>query len=179
VGILVFFCYVPAIVETIRANSAYSDNELAVDLNKMNSLICQLSYDSLPHDWINDTVIVVNSTEGRYENVEVIGDVEEVTTSAAVMIDSAVFNYKPAFRLMDTTEFATKKLGCDSLLKLNDSVYVFSECPSYEFITDPGLSSYSDVKMLNSRALYYQIIQHYAKKEEAPLVNEMQALITK
>jgi hypothetical protein len=179
VGILVFFCYVPPIVESIRANSAYSDNELAVDLNKMNSLICQLSYDSLPHDWINDTVIVVNSTEGRYENVEVIGDVEEVTTSATVMIDSAVFSYKPAFRLMDTTEFASKKLGCDSMMKINDSVFVFSECPSYEFITDPGLSSYSDVKMLNSRALYYQIIQHYTKKEEPPLVQEMDDLIKK
>ena len=185
VSTIVFFCFVPAIIESVRANMAYSDDELATDINRMNTIICKLSYDSLPHEWSNDTNIVVNSTEGRYYQVNEEGEESYASTEAVptevIAQDSVVKTavYKPAFTLIDTMQFNNKKLAGDSLVQLNDSVYIFSECPSYVFITDPGLNEYATVHVLDSEDLFNQIIRHYKPLDKTPLMEEMQELSIK
>ncbi len=190
VGTIVSTTYVPSIVVSWRANMAYSDDELATDLNRMNELICTLSYDSLPHSWTNDTVIVLNSTIGRYNGNTVIGEYTEPsavseeapvvdTTVSSSSENSRVYYYTPLHRLIDTSEFRIKKMSMDSLVQINDSTYYFSECPSYIFINDPGLASYSSIPILQSEDLYNLVIRNYKKPDEGPLKEEMSKLSDK
>jgi hypothetical protein len=187
IGFIVFICYIPPIVVSFRANLAFTDTELASDINEMNSLICELAYDSLPHKWMSDTVIVVNSTQGRYDGINVVGEVEENSVPVDTAIASSevthtiptISFYTPEHRLIDTAEYRIKKLSTDSLVALNDSVFIFSECPGYEFVTDPGLAEHSSIPLLQSRELFEKYIRHPQHTDKDKLITAYNRLKAK
>lgn len=119
-GIIVSFGYVHPIVETVRANMAYSTKELVDDVNGINIKIYQLEYDQLQGKWDYDTVELVKSD------------------TAVAAARQAVSLYEYDHYQYDSTEFSNKINAADSLIKLKDSLYLVYQTPQLQFL-DPYL----------------------------------------
>jgi len=162
---IVLFPYVPPVIESVLAGTAYTSDELVNDANKTNSIVCQLAYDSLPHDWINDTVMVVNTIfDKEYNRIE-----------PEYWIDAKSRSYK----VLDTSEYRIQQLASDSGRKLTDSFFVLSKCPSYEFVSDAGAASHSNIKALSSIDLFDLYIRNYRKPDGAKLSAELAVIAKK
>ncbi|MFM2284854.1 MAG: hypothetical protein RLZZ543_351 [Bacteroidota bacterium] len=183
VGTIVFITYVPAIVVNLRADLKFSDDEIANDYNAVNTLFCQLAYDSLPHQWTEDTLRVVvphfnSATEVSSEEAAIIASTEVVMPAYdSIVVEGQTYT----IRTIDTSEFASKKTYADSIRYLGDSVWVFAECPGYLAITVPNnLEENTSVHLVTDMELYRNVIKNYAPIEDkSKLINEMQRLRAK
>jgi hypothetical protein len=81
--------------------------------------------------------------------------------------------------VIDTSELRSKLASADSLLKINDSLYVFYECPNYRFVSSYSADDYSAVKMFSSADIYNSTIKNFKKPERAALMKRMLELQTK
>jgi len=162
---IVLFPYVPPVIESVLAGAAYTSDELVNDANKTNSIVCQLAYDSLPHDWINDTFMVVNTVyDKEYNRIE-----------PEYWIDAKSKSYK----VLDTSEYRSQRLASDSVRQLTDSIIVLSKCPSYEFVSNAGAASHSNIKALSSIDLFDLYIRNYRKPDAAKLSAELAVIAKK
>jgi hypothetical protein len=160
IGIFVLFGYVKSYVETLRANAAYTEQELVNDVNTMNLGIATLAYDSLNHKWVKDSVLVVDSIP----DAEMIAD--------AIATDTL-----PIFRKIERESLADRLLKADSVRKINDSVYVFYQCPDYVFLYPYGFDKPYDSAVLTSVEIYRKAIQNYTRpKDTMPLFNQVNAV---
>jgi hypothetical protein len=170
IGTFVLFCYVEPYVETIRANAAYTAEEIVADINKTNLGICRLEYDSLNHIWSADTVLVVDkapAVAGRNTDYTTTADtVVLVPRSPRITIDRETLN----IRL--TTE--------DSIQQLNDSVYVFFNCPTYALLQPYRLGSAGAITALTSADIYRQVIKnHTPPNNKREILRELAAIRSK
>ena len=144
VAVMVAAIYVPSLVETLRANRAYTSNEIISDVNAINLAVCRLNYDSLPRVWEADTLLVRNTGNANMYDDE--GRVRAEGHSAD-------------YRIIDTAEFAYRKATADSLLTLNDSVYIAYKCPDYNFVTGHGSSFRAAVEELTPVDIYNRVFR--------------------
>lgn len=144
VGVMVAAIYVPSFVETVKANRAYTSNEIIRDVNAINMAICRLNYDSLPRVWDADTLLV-RKTKGSATYDE---------EGRAI-----VTGHSADFRVVDTAEFAYRKSSTDSLVQLNDSIYVAYKCPDYNFVTGHGSNFHAAVAELGSIDIYNKVFR--------------------
>ena len=89
----VVYPFIYSIVEVVRVNRAYQSSELINDINKINYNIAWLEYDSLPHNWQNDTVLVVPNL---YDENLIQDDSSQkwITQFKYNVIDTSTFNYR-------------------------------------------------------------------------------------
>jgi MFS family permease len=144
-GIMVGAVFVPPIVESIKANHAYGNEEIVQDINNINLAVCRLNYDSIPHKWTTDTVLVKDKLT---DNVK-FNDEGNVV----------VGNHANNFHETDTTDFRIRKDMADSMLKLNDSLFVFYHCPIYTFVTTYGNAGHANTSILHSVDIYNKVIR--------------------
>jgi hypothetical protein len=181
IAIITLFAYVPLAVESIRANYAYDGNEIVKDINSINTKICQIEYDSLKHRWSEDTVIVVDKksdAQVAYESVKESG-VDNPDTLMAIV--------HPPYQVIDTAELTNKLNSIDSVVKINDTLYVFNECPDYNFLTVNGADNTSSffghgkpqLFTLTSIELFNNVIRHYKRPDVAKLKREIAVLAKK
>jgi hypothetical protein len=166
IGTFVLFCYVQPAVESIRANAAYTDEEIVNDINKVNLNVNWLEYDSLDHKWNEDTILI---TERAPVSSNELYDVDVVETADA-------YSRKRTKIEMNPKTFAISLPKQDSARKLNDSVYLFLRCPSYVFLYNYRARPDS-VESLGAVDIYRQVVQNYkppANKEQ--LRNELTAI---
>jgi len=116
IGFMIAPAYIPAAVESIRANAAFGNEEVVNDINAINTKINQLEYDSLNHSWSKETFIVRDSMPQhmRYEEAD--------------------NNNAERVKYIDTSDLRIKLLEADSTVKVNDSMYSFYSCPLYIFL---------------------------------------------
>lgn len=152
IGTFVLFCYVEPVVETIRANNAYTDKELAQDIDETNAAICRLEFDSLQHKWSSDTAVVVNSF---VKNM----DIEELEP---VDVDSATGVVVGRHLKIDTAQLRERLASEDSVKKLSDSMYAFFKSPTYAFL-DPYNTREMKTKPMTSKELYRNVIRNYTR----------------
>ncbi len=176
VGVMVSWPFIPTITETVRANQAYGNDELVTDANNINIKILQLERDSIPLRWRNDTFVVTNKLpEYRMEN--------ERTASAAQAAIDAVDDgsnaYERSKTLIDTVEFRAKLLATDSVRQLNDSTYVFYNCPPYQFVHLYNADEGSAKKLLSSVQLYERVLKYYRKPDMQNESKELRNLLNK
>jgi hypothetical protein len=170
IGTFVLFCYIEPYVETIRANAAYTEQELVTDIDKTNLGICRLEYDSLKHGWLADTVLVVEKAPAvanrNMDYTTTTDTVVLVPRSPRMTID------EEALKIRLTTE--------DSVQQLNDSVYVFFNCPTYALLQPYRLGSEGGTKPLTSVDIYRQVIKAYAPpNNKQEILRELDAIRSK
>jgi hypothetical protein len=66
-------------------------------------------------------------------------------------------------------------LNADSVVKINDTLYSFFECPDYQFVSSYGASEHSLVKQLQSKDIYYAVLKNYTQPDRAALLKKMEA----
>lgn len=163
IGVFVLFGYVKPYVETVRANAAYTEQELVDDVNASNLGITTLMYDSLNHKWARDVVWVVDSIppEEAYD--------EEIV----VAVDTA----SHARRILRET-LAGRLNRADSVWKINDSMYVFFQCPDYVFLNPYGFKRKYDRQLLTSVDIYRKVIVNYyaSPKDTMPVRDQVNAI---
>lgn len=174
IAALVAVCFIPSAVETMRANQQFGNKEIVKDINEINITACRLEFALLPLEWKGDTCKVVEKerTVASTEDVFVIDTIDGVEVER---IQYTVNRY----RLIDTAELNNKLEFTDSLLQLNDSMYVFYECPDYLFVSSYNADAYSNVKMLSSADIYNSILKNYRPPDREPLVQRMAVLKAK
>jgi hypothetical protein len=174
IGAMVAVCFVPSTVETMRANQQFGNEEIVKDINELNINACRLEYNLLPLEWTVDTTRIVNNKYVTVPTDEVVSDTATVVTPVIVAPESISYT-----TVIDTSELRTKLASADSLLKINDSLYVFYECPTYRFVTSYNAGDYSKVKTLSSADIYNNTIKNYKKPDRTALMKRMLELQTK
>jgi hypothetical protein len=174
-GIIVSFGYVHPVVETVRANMAYSDKEVVDDINDINTKIYQLEYNQLQDKWDYDTVALIKkdtavaTAVAPSDNVET----EEYNETPAV---ASKHNY---YQELDSAEFNNKINATDSLIKLKDSVYLVYKTPSFRFLA-PYLY-YSKVKerLLSDFELFRKVHGHPPTTTQREIINQELSVLLK
>ena len=159
VAMIIFFTYIPPIIETIKANLTYKDEEVITDINNFNKLVNQLEYDSTSHIWEKDTIKVIQ---------ESIGNIDKQTENT----------YR--CRIVDSAEFKARLAGGDTIIQLFKNVYEIYSCPSYIklniYNTD---DSKAKIKILDKILLYNTIIKNFKKTNETQARIDIDGLIKK
>jgi hypothetical protein len=171
-GIIVLFTYVQPVVESVRANISYDDEEIVQDMNAINLKICQLEPHLLQVFWHYDTVAMVkdeelSGTRAYYEDAEISPDtVARRRAYPYVRLDSAEFNRRRA----DT----------DSLIKINDTVYIMYKTPNFAFVYAGRADEYTRTTLLSSFEIYSQVRKYPQEgTDKAAIRKELSALIHK
>lgn len=180
-GIFVLFCYVEPYVETVRANAAYTDEEIVKDANSVNTNIIRLEYDSLRHKWSRDTVLVTaRATAGeRDDDMPVMyrprPDVyDEDYGPVDTIVEMAVAT---SYGEIGKRALDSRLMSEDSVERIHDSMYVFLECPEYTSLYVYGADDYTSVKSLSSLELYRQVVVNYKPpQDKQALRNELSAI---
>ncbi len=176
IGLMVAVCFVPSAIETLRANQQFGNEEVVNDVNELNINACKLDYNILPLVWEPDTcrvvdtlpVVVYSDSGVQYESVD-----GEVTTDVAMPMPVNKIN------TIDTAGLRNKLNNADSVLKLNDSTYVFYECPKYMFVGSYFSDRYSKEKVMSSADIYNSVLKNYQKPDRAALLKRMLELRNK
>jgi hypothetical protein len=174
IGTFVLFPFIPPAIESIRANRAYTGEELVNDVNTLNSIICQLEYDSLPHNWMNDTVQVIDSSKLVFSKV--LSNEEAIVE--AVIDPPENDTISPVFRQITPSELANYLAEKDSLVQLNDSIYILSECPNYRYISG-SRDDHTRTREFTSEELFNKFIRHYKTPDKQALLREQSRLTKK
>ena len=184
VGTLFLFPLIMPYVESYRANRAYGDRELVDDINKINTKICQLEYDSLPHSLKSDTVLVVNMLPAaRTMPEEDRLDTVEITATPL-----------PSYRyqLVDTASIRGRLSDADSSARLNDSMWVLYKSKNYTFIRS-YIASYHDPEnerfetagyrntayIYSDFDLYKKVIRNFRHPDRRAVRTELNRLLAK
>jgi hypothetical protein len=145
-GVFVLFVYVKPYVETVRANAAYTEQELVDDVNALNMGITTLSYDSLDHRWTREAVLVVDT----------IAPEELYDDAVTVPVDTT-----SRVRKILRTTLRDRLKNADSVWKTNDSMYVFFHCPEYVFVNPYDFKVNYDEKLFSSADIYRKVIVNH------------------
>ena len=174
IAVMVAVCFIPSAVETWRANQQFGNEEIVKDINELNTNASRLEYNILPLEWNDDSCRVVNSTSTVLpsDNAVVYDTVVNVASDHPLP-------YMSYYHTIDTAELRNKLLSTDSVLKINDSLYVFYECPNYRFVSSYSADDYSSVKLLSSADIYNSVIKNYKKPDRAALMKRMLELQTR
>ena len=155
-AIIVLFTYVHPVVESIRANMAYGDEEIVQDINAMNIKLCQLEYGLLQAPWRYDTIVLSKDirpyvTSNTYSDAEVDGPAPAVVATP----DYGIPYYK-----LDSSTFHNRINSADSTVKLNDTVYLVYTTPTLSFVNVYNADTYAKGRILRSFELYNKVFKH-------------------
>ena len=167
IGAMVAVCFIPSLIQTFRANQQFSNNEIINDINEINATACKLEYGMLPLKWDDDTCKVVDKSF-----IELLRNM--VMDTAGIEVVQA---QRSQYYLIDTAGLRTKLKETDSLVKVNDSIYIFFKCPDYLFVY--SADNHSTKKVVRSVDMYRTIIRNYQKPDKTALLKRMEALKTK
>jgi len=160
--IIVSWAFIPPITESIRANMAYSSNELAKDINDMNIKICQLESESVNTRFRRDTFQLANYITGMQRKNSMIDVSEEIY----------------GYYFADSANLNSKLKYADSVNKIGDDMYVIYECPDYMFIEEYEVNTFSDVKLLSSMDIYRRVLKN-KQPVDPGLYKDLGVLFTK
>jgi hypothetical protein len=173
-AVLVLFTYVQPAVESFKANRAIGDEEIVKDVNNMNLKLCQFEYNMLQLKWEYDTVVLVKDSASidrpmTYEEYEVATDSVALRT---------VSRYR--YQKMHISDFQDKRSGNDSLIKLNDTMYVMYSTPTFKVFDAYRADEFSEEKMLTSFQIYDRVLRRPDPSvDKSALVKELTALLRK
>jgi hypothetical protein len=153
-GIIVLFTYVHPVVESVRANMAYGDEEIVQDINAMNIKICQLEYGLLQAPWHYDTIALSKdikplATSNVYTDAEVDGPAAVASPVPGI----------PSYKL-DSSTFNARINSADSTVKLNDTTYLVYATPVLNFVNVYNADTYAKGQILRSFKLFNKVYKH-------------------
>jgi hypothetical protein len=165
IGAMVGVIYIPPAIETIKAKTAYSDDEIVKDVNTMNMAICRLNYDSIPRKWDFDTLLVREelTSEVRYDD------------QGHVVIPG----HETDFHIIDSADFRLRKMNTDSLVRLNDSLYISFSCPDYNFTGSARNGQFAVTRELGSVDIYNRLFKKQEVFDKAATRDRLFSLLHK
>jgi hypothetical protein len=170
-GIIILSVFIYPIVECVQANRAFGDEELVHDINIMNIRLCQLEHRLLNTAWNYDTVALVKGDKPVKEKTA--DDEIEVAPDTV-----AVATYGRNYYKLDSTDFYDKIEKTDSVVKLNNSLYLVYKAPELQFVSCYMLLEYTKEKVLTSFEIYNRALKHPPTPAEvrtiAKELNELQ-----
>jgi hypothetical protein len=169
-GIIVSFSYVHPIVETARANMAYSSKELVSDINDINIKIYQLEYNQLQEKWDYDTVELVKKDTA----VPVADTIAEEYTETPAVVAKEYDYYQ-----YDSTEFSNKINAADSLIKLKDSLYLVYETPQLKFLAPYLYNTEVKEHVLSDFELFRKVYGHPPTGNQLEMINQELSVLLK
>ena len=159
--------FIPPVIESVRANVAYSSDELTKDINEMNIKVCQLESEIISTKFKRDTLQVDQDVKGiQRKNPEY---------DEALDNNGNVYGYY----YVDTATLNIKVKTADSVNKLNESMYVIYDCPDYLFIDEMSTDDHGSVKLLTSMELYRKVLKNKQPVDKENLRNDLGKLFTK
>jgi len=170
IGAMVAVCFLPSEIQMLRANQQFGNEEIVNDINEINVDACKLEYELLPLQWKSEKYKVVNEIHDSPVTAEV-----EVDTIGSKLI----YTDKQSMQLIDTMALRNKLAQTDSVIKVNDSIYIFFDCPDYTFVSSYHADEYTHKKIMDSKDIYYTVIKNYAKPDRVALLKKMDELYTK
>ena len=165
--LIVSWPFIPPIVESIRANAAYTSDELVKDVNDMNIKICQLERDSIETRFSRDTFQVKDLIKGS--------EMRTVYNNDYPVTD----NDPGSYYYTDTVNLRSKLEVADSAKQVNDSVWVIYDCPDYRFIYEYSLENKSNQQLLSSMDLYRLVLQDNQPVNKESVKKELGRLFVK
>lgn len=159
-GILVLFPYVPPVVESVRANLAYDDEEIVKDMNAMNIKICQLEYHLLQPDWNYDTIALV-------KNLKPVNEEDDDQNAETVSVKSD-YDYEQ----LDSTDFNNRLNSVDSTVKINDTVYLVFNTPPFNLVGNYNADKYTQEKLLSPFELFNKVYNHQPTPAERERISK-------
>jgi hypothetical protein len=170
-GTIVLFTYVHPVVESIRANIAFGDDEIVQDINAMNLKIGQIEYNLFQTPWEYDSIALVK--DGQHTG-RIPGQVYDPTTGS--------FKRRSAFDFirLDSTEFYARLSTADSTIKINDTLYLLYGTPSYNFVNSYRADKYAKEKLLSPFEIYHTVLRRPPPPNElATIKKELGLLLQK
>jgi hypothetical protein len=172
--VIISWIFVPPVVESVRANTAYSTNELAQDINAMNIKLNQLESDSIDTRFQSDTFEIDNSKIIQSQRVDRVPAPPSLDTNEVVTETT----YRDNYYYIDTTLLKAKLADADSVTKITDSIYVVYECPNFRFIHEYEVASKSELS-LTSMDLYRQVLKYKQPIDKEKVRKELGQLFVK
>ncbi|WP_133053849.1 hypothetical protein [Niastella yeongjuensis] len=176
VGIIVLSAFVYPAVECIRANVAFGDEELVHDINTMNIRICQLEHKRLNTPWKYDTVAPVKDIKVKADSLPREVDYDTIVAPVEPAVIPAHGSYK-----LDTATFQDRLVHADSVVKLNDTMYLDYQTPDLLFVSAYRMED-GDTreKLLSSFEIYNRSIRNPpASGENTAIAKELLQLQNK
>lgn len=197
ISFMILPCFIPSIIETVRANSAYKYQEVIDDANAINTKITQLYYDSIDHKWEESTYLVrdsipysapvIHSNDTTYIQGQPVDD--ETGVSIDVITPDKEADGAKIY-VIDTSELKRRLLLADSVVNVNDSTFRFYNCPEYTFLNENSITAYrfslfgftieqQDSGLFKSLDIYKRIIVNFEPPDKIQTEKELQQLIKK
>jgi hypothetical protein len=174
-GIIVLFTFVHPVVESVRANKAFGDEEIVQDMNAMNVKLCQLEYQILQSKWDYDTVVLDNNITPLESSKVYDDDEPEVYEDR-----TATVKKRPPYIRLDSIAFKNRLNATDSVVKINDTAYLMYSTPTYTFFYSYRADNYKKQKLLSSFEIYDKALRRPpTTTERATISKELGALIEK
>jgi len=164
IGILVGIPFIPPAIESVRANTAYTNEEVIADYNMINESIVTLEHDSLNHRWSRQTVLLDSLWDGT---VDTLNQAPSYTEERGTI------------QRYDSLTFYNTIVSADSTVKINDTAYIVYECPDYLHLNRGSLDEFSDNDQVSSIDIYRNIVQNYKQPDREKLMAEVQKVVAK
>lgn len=171
--LVISYPFIPPIFQSIKANAAYTNNELTQDINDMNIKLCQLEKNSLSTTFSKDTFEISRVSSVTLRNRG--GDREG-------FVDRLADNYY----LIDTASLNAKLADADSVRIVSDKVYIIYKCPDYNFIDNYsyrfsffGNNWNENLRVMSSMDLYKAVFQKNDLMNFEQVKSELDKLLAK
>ncbi|HEY5772654.1 MAG TPA: hypothetical protein VIS75_08495 [Chitinophagaceae bacterium] len=165
--IIISWPFIPPVIESVRANIAYSSNELTKDINEMNIKVCQLESEIISTKFKRDTLQVDHYVKGIQR--------KDPDHDEAVDNNGNVYGYY----YVDTATLNIKVKTADSVNKLSESMYVIYDCPDYLFIDEMSTDDHGSVKLFTSMELYRMVLKNKQPVDKENLRKDLGKLFIK
>jgi hypothetical protein len=163
-GFIISQPFIPSIVESYRANRAFSSEELVKDTDRMNFLISELLYDSLIVDFSRDTVLLSNAKVFKY--------CDENGFKVENFYNDTINICTQSYLLNQISEH-------DSVLSLRNQTYVLLDAPDYEFLNCDKARRYISKSKLSRLERYYNVHRSFNKDSLSNWSSEFKKLKVK
>lgn len=138
--VIYFFCivmlslsvYIPPVVESIRADMAYSSDELATDMNRVNELVTKIERNHIPGDFTADTIQIVS---GGY--------------------DTQYIPSRPNFIYCDSSDLKWRLKTDDSVRWIRNDLFIQYHFFNLNFADDALVRKYAGVHVKTTLDLYH------------------------
>lgn len=187
--------YNPSAVTTLSARVKYDDTKIASDINRINTLINTLEYDSIPHLWTRQKVVLeterkkltsFNDIEFKngahnYEQADYYDDaIEDGYKKVSSYLNNPEDNFYTDGRVSHLDSAAFNKVqSTDSIQRIDDvSLYRFYS-PDYTYVTDyHEFFGHTKVEESDSKEMFQKTIETKLSIQNRPeLEKELKNLI--
>ena len=160
-GIIVLSVFIYPAVESVRANRAFGNDELVHDVNALNINLSRYEYDLLNTNWDYDTIALAKKVKPV--------DKEATDGEIGVAPNDMVMTFpRKNYYKLDSTVFKERLAQTDSVVKLNDSMYLLYKVPALQFVSCYFLDDdeHSKEKVLSSFEIYNKALRQAPTPDE-------------